>query len=166
MWWGSTAFGDRPGIHVIWPEYFILFVRDYMIHIYNLYLYQSQPTFKFSRMYRCCEYIVRLWLWHEIHKADLRDSLLRLTTPEQSAEGRFTTGHAELHLVRAMAHHAMGNDQEAPAGEWEASLHVIFKCIHFSIHIFSTHTHTHIYIYICTYITYSKWFWATKIRWL
>eukprot|EP00435_Cladocopium_sp_Y103_P049835 s1553_g15.t1 len=27
--------------------------------------------------------------------------------------GRFTTGHAELHLVRAMAHHAMGNDQEA-----------------------------------------------------
>ena len=105
-------------------------------------------------MYRCCEYIVRLWRlwpWHENHKADLRDSLLRLTTPEQFAEGRFTTGHAELHLVRAMAHHAMGNDQEAPPGEREASLHVIFKCLYSFIFIYFLHTHTHTHIYIYTY---------------
>lgn len=79
-------------------------------------------------------------IWYENHKADLRDYLLRLTKPEQkgfrhgrqNAEGRFTTGHAELHLVRAMAHHAMGNDQEAPPGEreqWVASLHMIFNIL-------------------------------------
>ncbi|CAL1154169.1 unnamed protein product [Cladocopium goreaui] len=46
-----------------------------------------------------------------IHVAEKKpEEAVKLST---DSLGRFTTGHAELHLVRAMAHHAMGNDQEA-----------------------------------------------------